>query len=138
MGAIDYFVIEFPEREITGELIPDLLDLVDRGLIRIMDVIIVLTAEDGSFQTLTPDDLDPAEVGELGSLAGAASGLFSAEDAADVAAIMHPNARALVLMFENLWSLPFASAARRAGGQLISAGHIPTQAVVAALDSLEV
>lgn len=61
----------------TGELIPDLLDLVDRGLIRIMDVIIVLTADDGSFETLTPDDLDPAKVGDLGSLAGAASGLFS-------------------------------------------------------------
>ena len=137
MGAIDYVVVEFGRRQVTGELIPDLLDLVDRRLIRIMDVSIVLTAGDGSFETLTPDDLDPAEVGDLGALVGASTGLLSNEDAEEIAGIMQPNAGSLVLMYENLWSLPFARAARRAGGQLIALGHIPTQAVVAALDELE-
>ena len=136
-GAIDYVVVEFGRRELTGELVPDLIDLVDRGLIRIMDVIVVLTSDDGSFEALATDDLDPQEVGDLGSLAGASSGLFHAEDAAAIATIMEPNSRSLVLMYENLWSLPFARAARRAGGQLIATGHIPTQAVIAALDELE-
>ena len=137
MGAIDYLVVEFGRRRVTGELIPSLLDLVDRRVIRIMDVLIVLTAADGSFETLTPDQLDPAEVGELGALAGASSGLLDEDDAAAVAAIMHPEAGALVLVYENLWSLPFATAARAAGGQLIAGGHIPTQALVAALDALD-
>ena len=111
MGAIDYVVVEFGRRQVTGELIPDLLDLVDRRLIRIMDVSIVLTAGDGSFETLTPDDLDPAEVGDLGALVGASTGLLSNEDAEEIAGIMQPNAGSLVLMYENLWSLPFARAA---------------------------
>jgi len=136
-GAIDYVVIEIAGQPITGELIPSILDLVDRGLIRIADVLLVVTAADGSHTTLIPDDLDPAEVGDLGALAGASSGLLGEEDSAAVAGIMQPNARALVLVYENLWSLPFARSARRAGGQLIANGHIPTQAIVAALDALE-
>ena len=136
-GAIDYVVIELPGQAVTGEVIPSLLDMVDRGLIRVTDVLLVVTAADGSHTALTPDDLDPAEVGDLGALAGASSGLLGADDAAAVAAIMQPDARALVLVYENLWSLPFAQSARRAGGQLIANGHIPTQAIVAALDALE-
>lgn len=136
-GAIDYVVIELPGQAVTGELIPSLLDLVDRQLIRIADVLLVVTAADGSHTALTPDDLDPAEVGDLGALAGASSGLLGEDDAAAVAAIMQPDARALVLVYENLWSLPFAQSARRAGGQLIANGHIPTQAIIAALDALE-
>jgi uncharacterized membrane protein len=136
-GAIDFVVIEFPRLEITGELIPDLLALVDQRTIRLMDVLIVLKADDGTVTTLTPDDLDPAEVGELGALAGASSGLLGGDDAAEIAEIMQPGSGSLVLIYENLWSLPFAAAARRAGGQLISTGQIPTQAVVAALDELD-
>ena len=70
-GAIDYVVVEFPRREVTGELMPGLLDLVDRRIIRIMDVLMVVTDDSGGFSTMTPDDLDPAEVGDLGSLVGA-------------------------------------------------------------------
>jgi len=136
-GAIDYLVIEFDRRKVTGELIPSLLDLVDRRLIRLVDVLIVRTGPDGSFETLTPDQLDPSEVGELGVLAGASSGLLTDDDAAEIAGIMRPEAGALVLVYENLWSLPFAKAAREAGGQLIATGHIPTQAIVAALDALD-
>ena len=136
-GAIDYIVIEFDRQRATGELVPSLLDLVDRHVIRIMDCVIVLTSSDGSFRTLTPDELDPADVGDLGALAGASSGLLGSDDAAEVAAIMAPESAALVIVYENLWSLRFASAARRAGGQLIGYGHIPTQAIAAALDALD-
>lgn len=137
MGAIDYVVVEFPRRKVTGELIPELLRMVDSGQIHILDVVIVLTADDGSYETLIPDDLDPAEVGDIGALAGASSGLLGEEDVAQIAGIMEPNAGSLAMVYENLWSLPFASAARRSGGQVISLGHIPTQAVMAALDELE-
>lgn len=137
MGAIDYFVVELPGQEVTGELVPSLLDLVDGGLIRVMDALLVVTGADGSYTAMTPDDLDPAEVGDLGPLAGAASGLLGEDDAAAVAEVMQPDARALVLVYENLWSLPFARAARRAGGQLLGVGHIPTQAILASLDELE-
>jgi hypothetical protein len=135
-GAIDFVVIQFPRREVTGELVPWLIELVDRRLIRIMDVLIVRTADGGAFDTLTPDDLDPAEVGQLGPLVGASWGLLSTDDAAEIASMMEPNAGALALVYENLWSLPFARAARDSGGQLLSFGHIPSQAIAAALDEL--
>lgn len=137
MGAIDYFVVELRGQAVTGELIPSLLDLVDRGVIRVLDVLLVVTDDAGSYTTLIPDDLDPAEFGDLGALAGASSGLLSEDDSMAVAEVMQPNARALVLVYENLWSLPFAQSARRAGGQLIATGHIPTQAIIAALDAIE-
>ena len=137
MGAIDYFVVELPGQAVTGELIPSLLDLVDRGVIRVLDVLLVVTDDAGNYTTLIPDDLDPAEFGDLGALAGASSGLLGEDDSMAIAGVMQPNARALVLVYENLWSLPFARSARRAGGQLIANGHIPTQAVIAALDAIE-
>jgi hypothetical protein len=137
LGAIDWFLIEAQDKKINGELIPPLLDLVDRRLIRILDVLILVKRADGDFDALTTADLDTAQVGDLGDLAGASSGLLSAEDAADAAAVLQPGSVGLLLVYENLWSTPFAVAARRAGGQLVAHGHIPTQALVAALDALE-
>ena len=137
MGAIDWFLIEAPHRQMTGELIGPLLDLVDRRLIRIMDALVLVTREPGDFDALTTSDLDPEQVGDLGALAGASSGLLSPEDAAEAAALMQPNSIGLCLVYENLWSVPFAVAARQAGAQLIASGHIPTQALVAALDALD-
>ncbi len=137
MGAVDAIVVELPGTGVTGELVPSLLDLVDRELIRILDVLLVVKAADGSHTTMVPEDLDQDEVGDLGALIGAASGLFGDSDGDAVAEIMQPDARALVLMYENLWSLPFANAARAAGGQLIGSMHIPIPAIVAELDQLE-
>jgi len=133
-GAIDWLLIEAQNKEINGELIPPLLDLVDRRLIRIIDV---LKRADGDFDALTTSDLDTEQVGDLGALAGASSGLLSDDDAAEAAALMQPNSLGLMIVYENLWSVPFAVAARQAGGQLVARGHIPTQALVAALDALE-
>jgi hypothetical protein len=136
-GAIDYMLIEAHGREINGELVPPLLDLVDRRLIRILDVLVLRKRGEGDFDALTTADLDAAQVGNLGALAGASSGLLSADDAAAAAAVLQPDSLGLLLVYENLWSLPFAIAARKAGGQLVAYGHIPTQAFVAALDAAE-
>jgi hypothetical protein len=136
-GAIDWFLIEAQGKEITGELIPPLVDLVDRRLIRVIDVLVLVKRAEGDFDALTTSDLDPAKVGDLGALAGASSGLLSTDDAAEAAALMAPDSLGLLIVYENLWSLPFAVAARKAGGQLVAQGHIPTQAIVAALDALE-
>ncbi len=137
MGAIDWFLIAAQDKEINGELIPPLLDLVDRRLIRIIDVLIIVKRDEGDFDALTTADLDTEQVGDLGALAGASSGLLSADDAAEAAALMQPNSIGLMIVYENLWSAAFAVAARRAGGQLLAQGHIPIQALVAALDALE-
>ena len=137
MGAVDWFLIEATETKLNGELIPPLLDLVDRRLIRIIDALILVKRGEGDFDALTTSDLDTEQVGDLGALAGASSGLLSADDAADAATLMQPNSIGLMIVYENLWSLPFAVAARQAGGQLVAQGHIPTQAIVAALDALE-
>ena len=136
-GAIDWLLIGAQGKEMTGELVPPLLDLVDRRLIRILDVLVLVKREEGDVDTLTTAELDPTKVGDLGVLAGASSGVLSAEDAAEAAALMVPNSLGLLIVYENLWSIPFAVAARKAGGQLLAQGHIPTQAIVAALDLLD-
>lgn len=136
-GAIDWLLIEAPGKEINGQLVPPLLDLVDRRLIRVLDALILIKRGDGDFDALTTSELDTEQVGDIGALAGASSGLLSYDDAATAAAALEPDSVGLLIVYENLWSLPFAAAARKAGGQLVAQGHIPTQAVVAALDALE-
>ena len=136
-GAIDWLLVEARGREINGELVPPLLDLVDRRLIRILDVVVLVKRGEGDFDALSTDDLDPAQVGDLGALAGASSGLLDPDDAAAAAAAMSPNTLGLLIVYENLWSLPFGVAVRKAGGQLVAQGHIPIPAIEAALDALE-
>jgi hypothetical protein len=135
-GAIDWVLIE-GRKEIDGELVPPLIDLVDRRLIRILDALILIKRSDDDFDALTTSQLDPEKVGDLGALAGASSGLLSAEDAAAAVAALQPGNVGLLIVYENLWSLPFATAARKAGGQLVARGTIDTQAIVATLDALE-
>jgi hypothetical protein len=132
-----WLLIEAPGKEPSGALVPPLLDLVDRRLIRIIDVLVLVKRGERDFDALTTSDLDTEQVGDLGALAGASSGLLSDDDGAEAAALMEPNSIGLLIVYENLWSVPFAVAARKAGGQLVAHGHIPTQALVAALDALE-
>ena len=134
VGTIDSLLIEFPRTEITGELVPPLLDLVNRRLVRLLDALIVVKGADGSVQSLTTEDLDPAMVGEL---AGASSGLLDEEDATAAAAVLEPGTSGLLLVYENLWSIPFSVAVRQAGGQLVASDRIPVQALLARLDALE-
>lgn len=132
MGPIDYLVVEWPGRQPNGEVAPHLIDLVDRGLIRILDLLLIAKGEDGSVEAI--------EIGEVPALAefeGAASGLVDDEDLEEAAGVLEPGTSAALLVYENRWAAPFASAVRRSGGQLVSSGRIPIQAVLAALDAAE-
>ncbi len=136
MGPIDYLVIAWPGRQPTGEAAPLVVDLVDRGIIRVLDLAFVAKAEDGSVAGLEIADLGQ-EVEELKVFEGASSGLLSDEDAAEAAEALEPGTSAALLVYENRWAAPFASAVRRSGGQLVAFGRIPVQAVLAALDAAE-
>lgn len=137
MGPVDYLVVAFPTDRMTGEAFPLLVDLVDRGVIRILDLVFLRKDEDGTVTTLTQVDLDRMKVLEAALFDGAASGLLGSDDVAEAAAALDPGTAAGVLVYENVWATPFATALRRSGGQLVAAGHIPVQALVAALDALE-
>lgn len=136
MGPIDYLVIEWPDRQPNGEAAPILVDLVDRGLIRVIDIAFLTKGEDGSVATLDISSL--AETSEsLKELVGATSGLLSPEDSDEAAAAIEPGTSAAILVYENRWAAPFAVALRRSGAQLVANGRIPIQAMLAALDAAE-
>ena len=136
MGPIDYIVVEWPGRQPNGEVAPHLVDLVDRGLIRILDLVFVAKDEDGNVAGLEISEL-AGEVAELSVFEGASSGLLSDEDVDEAGGVLEPGTSAALLVFENTWAAPFASAVRESGGQLVASGRIPVQAVLAALDAAE-
>ena len=136
MGPIDYLLIEWPHPRPSGEIAGMVVDLVDRGLIRVLDLAFVAKGEDDSVSALEISDIGE-EVEELRIFAGASSGLVSDEDVTEAGSALEPGAVGALLVFENRWAAPFASAVRRSGGQLVASGRIPVQAVLAALDALE-
>jgi hypothetical protein len=136
MGPIDYVVVEWPGQQPTGEAAPLLVDLVDRGLIRVLDLAFVTKGEDGSVARLEISDLGE-QVEELGIFDGASSGLLSDDDVGDAGTALEPGTSAALLVYENSWAAPFAAAVRRSGGQLVASGRIPIQGLVAALDAAE-
>lgn len=136
MGPIDYLIVEWPDRQPTGEAAPYLIDLVDRGLIRILDLAFIAKAEDGSVAVLEIADMGD-EVEAFAAFEGASSGLLSDEDTAEAATALEPGTSAALLIYENRWAAPFAAAMRRTGGQLVASGRIPVQDVLAALDAAE-
>jgi hypothetical protein len=136
MGPVDYVVVEWPGKQPTGEAAPLLLELVDRGLIRILDLAFIAKDEDGSVAGLEISDLSE-NVKELKIFEGASSGLLSDDDISEAGAALDPGTSAALLVYENSWAAPFASAVRKSGGQLVANGRIPIQAIVAALDAAE-
>jgi hypothetical protein len=136
-GPIDYIVVEFPGNRMTGEAFPLLVDLVDRGLIRIIDLMFIRKEADGSVTALDISDVDQDGSLDLAVFQGAASGLLASDDLEEAATALEPNSSAGVLIYENVWAAPFATALRRAGGQLVASGRIPVQALLAALDATE-
>ncbi len=138
LGPIDYVVVEFPAgaKNFTGEMAAELLKLVDAGTIRIVDVLILDKNEDGSVDATELSDIE--QLGELQAIEAELAELLAADDVAHLAAAMEPGSTAGVLIWENLWAAPFASAARRAGGQLIANGRIPIQAIIASIEADEV
>jgi hypothetical protein len=133
MGPIDLMVVEFPHRKTPGEGVPLFVDLVDRGIIRVLDLVFVRKEEDGSVRRLKLADLGP----ELAVFEGAASGLVADEDVDDTAAALDPDSAAVILVYENRWAAPLAQAMRRGGGQLVVSERLPIQAILAALDATE-
>ena len=137
LGPVDYVVAEFPEgvSNFTGEMAKELVALVDAGTIRLIDVLILTKAEDGTVDAMELSDVE--ELGELEALETELAELLAAEDVEHLAAAMEPGTTAGVLIWENLWAAPFASAARRSGGQLIANGRIPIQAIIASIEADE-
>ncbi len=135
LGPVDYIVVEFPAgaSNFTGEMVEELLALVDRGIIRVIDVLILTKDADGSVEAMELADV--ADLGELEALEAELAELLAEEDVEHLAAAMDPGSTAGVLIWENLWAAPFAAAARRSGGQLIANGRIPIQAIIASIEA---
>jgi hypothetical protein len=135
LGPVDYVVVEFPagQSNFSGEMAKELLALVDAGMIRVIDILILTKDQDGSVEAMELSDLD--DLGELQVLEAQLAELLAEEDVLNLAAAMDPGSTAGVLIWENLWAAPFASAARRAGGQLIADGRIPIQAIIASIEA---
>jgi len=138
LGPVDYLIIEFPAgaSNFTGEMAKELLALVDSGTIRVIDILILAKNEDGSVDAMELSDIE--ELGPLREVEAQLAELLAAEDVENLAAAMDPGSTAGVLIWENLWAAPFASAARRSGGQLIANGRIPIQAIIASIEADEV
>lgn len=137
MGPVDYLVVEFPGNRMTGEGFPLLLDLVDRGVIRILDLLFVQKDDDGSVVGLELADLDGDGRLDLSVFEGVSSGLLGQDDIEEAGMALEPGNAAGILVYENLWAAPFARALRRGGAQLVAGGRIPVQALLASLDAAE-
>ncbi len=137
MGPVDYLVVEFPGSRMTGEGLPLLVDLVDRGIIRILDFAFVKKELDGSVTGLELTDIDGDGELDLAVFSGVSSGLLDDEDLTEASGVLEPGSSAGVLVYENVWAAPFAAALRRGGGQLVASGRIPVQALLASLDAAE-
>ncbi|MGX1132010.1 putative membrane protein [Streptomyces glaucescens] len=137
VGPIDYLVVEFPGNRMTGEGFPILVDLVDRGLIRILDLTFVRKDEDGSVTGMEIADLTGDGALDLAVFEGASSGLLGQDDLEEAASVLEPGSSAGVLIYENVWAAPFAAALRRGGARLVASGRIPVSDLLAALDATE-
>jgi hypothetical protein len=137
LGPVDYAVVEFPAgaSSFTGEMTNELVALVESGIIRLIDVMILTKDDDGSIEAIELSDVP--ELGKLEALEAELAELLAADDVVHLAAAMDPGSTAGVLIWENLWAAPFASAARRSGGQLIADGRIPIQAIIASIEADE-
>jgi uncharacterized membrane protein len=138
MGPVDYVVLEWPDHQpATGEVQPLLLNLVDRGIIRILDIAFVAKGRDGSVSSIEVGGGLQQLAAAFAELEGASSGLLGDDDLHEAAAALNPGTSAAVLVWENRWAAPVAAALRRSGGQLVASGRLPVQAILASLDAVE-
>jgi hypothetical protein len=136
LGPVDYLVVEFPadKADFSGEMAAELGALVDRGLVRVLDLLIMRKDADGSVEAVELHEADESKVGQLVALETELGMLLAAEDIEAIGLAIEPGSVAAVLVYENSWAGPFSSAVRRSGGQLVANGRIPTQALLAAID----
>jgi Family of unknown function (DUF6325) len=138
LGPIDIVVIAYPaDAPMTGEAVPLMLDLVERGIIRVLDVLFVMQNADGTFSGFEATDLDAKGVGDFAEFEGASSGLLGDEDVATASEALEPGSAAVMIVYENRWAAPLAAAVRRNGGVVIDNQRIPVQDVIDALDAVE-
>ena len=137
LGPVDYLIVEFPAgaSNFTGEMAAELIRLVDAGTIRVIDILILTKNEDGTVDAMELSEIE--DLGPLQAIEAELAELLAEEDVENLAAAMDPGSTAGVLIWENLWAAPFASAARRSGGQLIADGRIPIQAIIASIEADE-
>jgi len=137
LGPISYLIVEFPGNKMTGEGLPILVDLVDQGLIRILDLLFVMRDDDGSLRSIELQDLEPDGAIDVAIFEGASSGLLDDSDLEDAASVIDPGSSAAILLFENRWARSFTAALRRGGAELVAAGYIPLGDLAASLDAAE-
>jgi hypothetical protein len=134
-GPVDFLLIQFPVDRLTGQVTPRLVELVESGIIRLYDLIVISKSEDGSVEALELRESPVAQ--EFQYFAGASSGLLDDEDLRQAADAMDPGTVAALLVYENSWAVPFVAAARASGGEVIAGGRIPATVIMDALDALE-
>ncbi|GAA2087251.1 hypothetical protein GCM10009759_08510 [Kitasatospora saccharophila] len=137
LGPIDYLVISFPGSRLTGEGLPLLVDLVDRAIIRVLDLTFLRKDEDGTVSVVQIADLDGDGRLDLAVFEGASSGLLGDTDLDEASALLEPGDSAAVLLYENRWAAPLAAALRRADARMVAGGRVPLQDVVEVLDTIE-
>jgi hypothetical protein len=135
LGPVDWIVVEFPGSRFNGQIAPALMELVERGTVRVLDLLLIRKAEDGTVDIDEVSDLDETEIGGLRAYEGALAMLLSEQDVTAVAEAVEPGSTAALLVWENSWAAPFASSVRHSGGQLVASGRIPVQAMLAALEA---
>ena len=137
LGPVDYVVVEFPadKADFSGEMAAELASLVERDLVRVLDLLLLRRELDGSVEALELHEADESDVGQLRALEADAAMLLAEEDVEAIGEALEPGCVAAVLVYENKWAGPFASSVRRSGGQLVANGRIPTQALLAAIEA---
>ena len=138
LGPIDIVVIAYPaDAPMTGDAVPILVDLVDRGIIRVLDALFVRQNEDGTFSGFEASDLDSDSIGDFKVFEGASSGLLGEDDVAAAGETLEPGSAAVLIVYENRWAAPFAAAVRRNGGVLVANHRITAQDLMDALDTAD-
>jgi hypothetical protein len=137
MGPISYLVVEFPGNKMTGEGFPILVDLADRGVITILDLMFVRHDTDGSIRAIELRDIDRDGKFDLAVFEGASAGLLDDSDVQEAKSVITPGSSGGILIFENRWATPFTQALRRGDAQLVAAGYIPQDTIAAALDATD-
>ena len=137
LGPVDYLVVEFPadKANFSGEMATQLRSLVDGGVVRVLDLLLLRKEPDGSVEVAELADVDERNVGELAALEADLAMLLAEEDVIEIGKALEPGSIAAVLVYENSWAGPFASSIRRSGGQLVANGRVPTQALLAAIEA---
>lgn len=137
LGPVDYLVVEFPAgaQNFTGEMVTELIALVDAGAIRVVDVLVVAKGDDGTIDVMELSDFN--DLGELARLEAEFADFLAEDDVTHLAETMAPGSVAGVMIWENLWAAPFGAAVRRSGGQLVATGRVPIQAIIAAIEADE-